>query len=389
MRKLKSILSILTIMALILVNTSAIAYSGRFDTDNEITMSEYLVNGKGGVDIAPTVGGYRLYCQANVINSDTYNKIKKLKDEIYVIGYHNLYEESKSEDDRINYEASQEYYKNNYGTYVEDFSDEKVDENQSSIIYWLPDFTDNWQRSMDNSYNIDLASFSGTKDIVVWVQVEKRDGTRIYDAEVYEVTGTKNENVNTNTSTDITNSTISNNTTSTNNSVSNNTNSSTDITNNVNSTNTVNNTTTNTNTTNTVNNTTTNTNTTNTVNNTTTNTNTTNTVNNTTTNTNTTQNTSSNKNENTANKGDSTINKNDTSTNKGNATTKGDNTTIKDNSTSGGSKTTTSSISTKSDKTTSTEKLPYAGIKEKITRVSIVIAVAIAGILFIKYKKIK
>lgn len=363
MRKLKSILSILTIMALILVNTSAIAYSGRFDTDNEITMSEYLVNGKGGVDIAPTVGGYRLYCQANVINSDTYNKIKKLKDEIYVIGYHNLYEESKSEDDRINYEASQEYYKNNYGTYVEDFSDEKVDENQSSIIYWLPDFTDNWQRSMDNSYNIDLASFSGTKDIVVWVQVEKRDGTRIYDAEVYEVTGTKNENVNTNTSTDITNSTISNNTTSTNNSVSNNTNSSTDITNNVNSTNTVNNTTTNTNTTNT--------------------------VNNTTTNTNTTQNTSSNKNENTANKGDSTINKNDTSTNKGNATTKGDNTTIKDNSTSGGSKTTTSSISTKSDKTTSTEKLPYAGIKEKITRVSIVIAVAIAGILFIKYKKIK
>ena len=30
-----------------------------------------------------------------------------------------------------------------------------------------------------------------------------------------------------------------------------------------------------------------------------------------------------------------------------------------------------------------------AGIKEKITRVSIVIAVAIAGILFIKYKKIK
>ena len=232
MKKLKSILSILTIMVLILINTNAIAYSGKFDVEDEIKISEYLINGKGEIDIARNVAGYKLYCQANVMDNDTYKQIKKLKDELNVIYAYNIYEASKSEDSKNAYESTQIYYKSLYGTNVEDFSDQKADENMSIIISLLPNYTDKWEETTDNTFNINLSSFSGTKDIVVWVQLEKMDGTRIYDAEVYEVTGTKQDNnVNTNTSVDNNNSTIENgvandtNSTNTNNNTTNNTNS--------------------------------------------------------------------------------------------------------------------------------------------------------------------
>ena len=118
MKKLKSILSILTIMVLILINTNAIAYSGKFDVEDEIKISEYLINGKGEIDIARNVAGYKLYCQANVMDNDTYKQIKRLKDELNVIYAYNIYEASKSDDDKDEYESTQIYYKSLYGTNV-------------------------------------------------------------------------------------------------------------------------------------------------------------------------------------------------------------------------------------------------------------------------------
>ena len=388
MKKLKSILSILTIMVLILINTNAIAYSGKFDVEDEIKISEYLINGKGEIDIARNVAGYKLYCQANVMDNDTYKQIKRLKDELNVIYAYNIYEASKSDDDKDEYESTQIYYKSLYGTNVEDFSDQKADENMSIIISLLPNYTDKWEETTDNTFNINLSSFSGTKDIVVWVQLEKMDGTRIYDAEVYEVTGTKQDNnVNTNTSVDNNNSTIENGVANDTNS----TNTNNNTTNNTNSTNTNNNTTNNTNSTNTNNNTTNNTNSTNTNNNTTNNTNSTNTNNNTTNNTN-----STNTNNNTTNNANST-NRNNSTTNSTNSSSKKNNTTSKNSSTvnngsannKGTTSTTNNSAVAKSDKTTSTEKLPYTGVKEKAIIASIVIAMIGAGIFYIKYKKIK
>ena len=388
MKKLKSILSILTIMALILINTNAIAYSGKFDIEDEIQISEYLINGKGEIDIARNVAGYKLYCQANVMDNNTYKQIKKLKDELNVIHTYNIYEASKSDDDKDEYESTQIYYKSLYGTNVEDFSDQKADEDHSIIISLLPNYTDKWEKTTDNTFNINLSSFSGTKDIVVWVQLEKMDGTRIYDAEVYEVTGTKQDNnVNTNTSVDNNNSTIENDVANDTNS----TNTNNNTTNNTNSTNTNNNTTNNTNSTNTNNNTTNNTNSTNTSNNTTNKTNSTNTNNNTTNNTN-----STNTNNNTTNNANST-NRNNSTTNSTNSSSKENNTTSKNSSTvnngsannKGTTSTTNNSTVAKSDKTTSTEKLPYAGIKEKAIIASIVISMIGAGIFYIKYKKIK
>ena len=362
MKKLKSILSILTIMVLILINTNAIAYSGKFDVEDEIKISEYLINGKGEIDIARNVAGYKLYCQANVMDNDTYKQIKRLKDELNVIYAYNIYEASKSDDDKDEYESTQIYYKSLYGTNVEDFSDQKADENMSIIISLLPNYTDKWEETTDNTFNINLSSFSGTKDIVVWVQLEKMDGTRIYDAEVYEVTGTKQDNnVNTNTSVDNNNSTIEN-----------------GVANDTNSTNTNNNTTNNTNSTNTNNNTTNNTNSTNTNNNTTNNTNSTNTNNNTTNNANSTnRNNSTTNSTNSSSKKNNTTSKNSSTVNNGSANNKGT------------TSTTNNSAVAKSDKTTSTEKLPYTGVKEKAIIASIVIAMIGAGIFYIKYKKIK
>ena len=90
------------------------------------------------------------------------------------------------------------YYKNLYGKIVEDWTDEKIKEDASIIKNLLPNYTDSWKQTTDNSFDIELSNFSGNKDFVVWVQLVKQDGTKAYDAEVFELTGTKKDTTNNN-----------------------------------------------------------------------------------------------------------------------------------------------------------------------------------------------
>ena len=198
MKKLKNILSIILVAIIILTATSTMAYSGTLDASDDILISDTMTNGRGVIDIARGVAGYKLYYQANELSNDTYKQIKQLKDELRVIQAFNVYELTKSDADYNEYYSAQMYYKNLYGKIVEDWTDEKIKEDASIIKNLLPNYTDSWKQTTDNSFDIELSNFSGNKDFVVWVQLVKQDGTKAYDAEVFELTGTKKDTTNNN-----------------------------------------------------------------------------------------------------------------------------------------------------------------------------------------------
>ena len=198
MKKLKNILSVILAVIIMLTATSTMAYSKTLDVRDEIQISTFISNEKGSIKIANQITGYSLYYQVNEMDNSTYKKIKQLEDELRVIQAFNMYEAAKTEKLYDEYLSTQIYYKNLYGTNVTNCRSQRADEAKSTIIYLLPDYKETWNQITDNSFNVNLSSFSGTKNFVVWVQLIKQDGTKVYDAEVFELTGTKKETTNDN-----------------------------------------------------------------------------------------------------------------------------------------------------------------------------------------------
>ena len=348
MKKLKNILSIILVAIIILTATSIMAYSGILDARDDISISNTITNGKGSIDIARGVAGYKLYYQANELSNDTYKQIKQLKDELRVIQAFNIYEATQADSDYDEYASTQMYYKNLYGKNVDDCSEQKVNEDMSIIISLLPEYTDSWKQTKDNSFDIDLSSFAGTKDFVVWVQLLKQDGTKAYDAEVFELTGTKQETTNNNGSNNNGSSNIGNN--GSNNNGSNNNGSSNSGNNGSNNNGSSNN-----------------------------------------GNNGSNNNGSSNSGNNGSNNNGSSNNGNNGSNNSGNSGTNNNGSSNNGTSTdvkNAGKDTSTKSSSSTGDKTTSSSKLPYAGMAKGTTIVAILVAVAGTVVSYIKYRKL-
>ena len=351
-------------------NTDNTKKSIILDPDDEIKIYDYLTDGKGQIDIARNVKGYKLYVQAVELDNDTYKQIKQLKDELTVISDYNLYIASNSQQDKDTYESAQAYYKNLYGTNVTNCTDERVDEAISqinSLLLQKAHYSENandWLQTTDNTFYLDPSVFTGTKDIAVWAKLQKQDGTEVYDAEVYELTGTKKSDEKPENNNTTENNVVENNTTN-NNTIENSTTNNNTVENNTINNNTVDNNTINNNTTenNTVNNNAEN----NTVNN--------NTENNTTDNNKTNENKSNNSN------GEKSDNSNNSSSNQ-----------LKSENSNNGSSTSSKSTPSTTTSTTSTSKIPYAGSAEVIqvtVLISIVAAIVAAVVCLIKYNKIK
>ena len=338
MKKLKNILSIILVAIIILTATSTMAYSGTLDVGHDIEIETTISEGKGSIKIANGMTGYNLYYQTNEIDNDTYKKIKQLKDELRVIQAFHMYEAAQTDETYDEYVSTQIYYKKLYGTTLSKLTDERADEAQSTIIYLLPNYTESWTQTTDNSFNIDLSSFSGTKDFVVWVQLIKQDGSKAYDAEVFEVTGTRQDTTNNNGNNGANNSGNS----GTNNNGSSNNGTSTDGKNDGKDNNGT---------------------------------------------------STDGKNDGKDNNGTSTDGKNDGKDNNG-TSTDGKSDGKDKNGTSTDGKNTDKDTSTKSssstgDKTTASSKLPYAGVAKGTTIVTIVVAMVGAIISYVKYRKLK
>ena len=385
MKKLKNILSIILVAIIILTATSTMAYSGTLDASDDILISDTMTNGRGVIDIARGVAGYKLYYQANELSNDTYKQIKQLKDELRVIQAFNVYELTKSDADYNEYYSAQMYYKNLYGKIVEDWTDEKIKEDASIIKNLLPNYTDSWKQTTDNSFDIELSNFSGTKDFVVWVQLVKQDGTKAYDAEVFELTGTKKDTTNNNGNSGSNNNVSSNNG---NNGSNNNgsSNSGNNGSNNNGSSNSGNNGSNNNGSSNSGNNGSNNNGSSNSGNNGSNNNGSSNNGNNGSNN-----NGSSNNGNNGSNNNGSSNSGNNGSNNSGNSGTNNNGSSNNGTSTdvkNAGKDTSTKSSSSTGDKTTSSSKLPYAGMAKGTTIVAILVAIAGTVISYIKYRKL-
>ena len=159
MKNLKNILSVILAVIIMLTATSTMAYSKTLDVRDEIQISTFI---------------------SNEMDSSTYKKIKQLEDELRVIQAFNMYEAAKTQKLYDEYLSTQIYYKNLYGTNVTNCRSQRADEAKSTIIYLLPDYKETWNQTTDNSFNVNLSSFSGTKYFLVWVKLIKKYFTKLY-----------------------------------------------------------------------------------------------------------------------------------------------------------------------------------------------------------------
>ena len=189
MKKLR--LTLATIFAVAAISTGVFAYTGTdVDTHYNINMPSALSEGKG------TVSGISKF---QFVDSDasTYATLKKYDAQVNLIKAY-LASERDPENTTLaeNYRSLCTKYEAKYGTvsalYQEHgnvLDDNTVSDIRSLWIKALPSFdASKWETSTNGQISIDLSTFKGTKYVVAWVQ-----SGDMYDAEIYVVTGTKQD----------------------------------------------------------------------------------------------------------------------------------------------------------------------------------------------------
>ena len=215
MKKIKKYFLLILTVSLIAVLTNVKAYSGVVDSNDDIQMPSKLVSGQGEVTISRNFHDYTMSYQLVEIDNNTYKEISKLKEELLVAEYYNIYEADQSDLNYDNYTSAYKYYQEKYGVTVDDYTEKHINEVLSQIIGLWPSYTDNWTVANGKNINIDLSTISGTHDYVIWTKVVT-DTNTIYDADAYELVGTKIEN-NTSSDNNTNNNDTNNNNTSDNN----------------------------------------------------------------------------------------------------------------------------------------------------------------------------
>lgn len=241
--KLISIILLMLISSIIYCGYSN-AYSSDIEIDPKslISMPWMVIGGSGDIDISSEISDYTLYYQVVEVPSDIYSKIKKNDEdgkkelESLKTEYKKLEEEKNNlkteldkaktayetakanEEDEL--ESLKEKYdtaEENYNNKVEEYNNKikeynaKIKELNNTLKELTPTYIENnWVKTTDNKFNVDLSSFSGEKAVVVWVKLVVSDGT-YYDQAIYSMKGNKVENTtdNKNTNTDTKNDSTS------------------------------------------------------------------------------------------------------------------------------------------------------------------------------------
>lgn len=82
-----------------------------------------------------------------------------------------------------------------YNTKVDEYNT-KVNEVNNSIKELTPTYIENnWVKTEDESFSIDLLQFSGNKAFTIGVKLDTADGNTYYDETIYTMTGTKVDEV--------------------------------------------------------------------------------------------------------------------------------------------------------------------------------------------------
>ena len=194
MKNLKNLLSVIIFAIILTISTGVFAYTGVGDVDPEFkfTMPSSLSNGEGTVS---GVSGAMNY-QFVEITSEKYASIKKIEAQYDLIEVYVRYAENPTDEGlTTSWETACKKYTNQYGgTVTEVLNQYGVGPDILTLCRnaWIVELTNfdasKWISSSNSKISIDVSTFEGTKYYIAWIQVGD-----IYDAEVYMVTGTKQE----------------------------------------------------------------------------------------------------------------------------------------------------------------------------------------------------
>lgn len=221
MKKTKVLLILFLILFIsILPFSYSNAHSVDLDQNKLISFPLVITNGSGSITIKSSETGYSLYYQAVEISNTIYDEIEKttndgnaelknIKAEIDTLdnecdnlktiydealeNYKNATEEQK-EQAKTAYETAKTNYQNKvteYNNKVKEYNS-KYEEISSKVKKLTPTYIENnWVKTNDNKFTVDLSKFSGEKAFAVWAKLVSSDGTISYDEATYTMSGTK------------------------------------------------------------------------------------------------------------------------------------------------------------------------------------------------------
>lgn len=201
------------------------AHSVELDPESLIAFPVLISGGKGIINISSAESNYSLYYQAVEISDAIYAQITQVRttgkteleeiekerdalnnertnlkttydqaEKAYTEGKNNGLSETELATLKNNYDTAKANYDQKYTEYISKVNEciSKSIEINNKVKELTPMYVEsNWVKTTDNSFGVDLKSFSGKKVFVVWAKMVTSDGNTYYDETIYQVAGTK------------------------------------------------------------------------------------------------------------------------------------------------------------------------------------------------------
>lgn len=209
MKSLKISLTTIVFAVILTISTGVFATTTATLDDSIIAMPGALNDGKGTVSSSIGTVSYQFVLDG--ISNDSIALINRYEEEIALIKAYNNYEAEvaslavdpadTSAPSYQTFKSLEDAYKSKY-TELSDGTDfgstsayeaNKVDVLESKIIALYGDFDDSkWVSAVNSSAELDLSTFKGTKNAVLWVRTSSGSANQ-YRPQWYKVTGTQTD----------------------------------------------------------------------------------------------------------------------------------------------------------------------------------------------------
>ena len=226
MKKTKALL-ILSLVFLISVIpfTNVNAHSVELDPNSLISLPMTIFGGKGTITIKDSETGYNLYYQAVEIPDEVNAQIEanesegkaeldSIETELDTIkketeslkttldnakkAYNEKLNSGETDEELETLKSEYETARTNYNNKVDEYNNkvkeyrDKAEEIDKKTRELTPEYVEeNWIKTEDGKFDIDISRFSGDKTFVVWAKLVSSDSTITYDEARYTASGTK------------------------------------------------------------------------------------------------------------------------------------------------------------------------------------------------------
>lgn len=230
MKKIKVLFILFFILCINIIPFDYVnAHSVDLDPEKLISFPWLISNGEGTISIDDSQTGYSLYYQAVEIPNADYVKMEEIKNNGKIAldtikselekldaecdnlktTYDEAFEaweakvESGASDEEIeSAKTAYETAKTNYQNKVKEYNNKvaeynaKSEEINNKVKALVPTYLENnWLKTEDGKFSVDLSQFSGDKAFAVWAKLVSSNGTISYDEATYTMSGTKVDKV--------------------------------------------------------------------------------------------------------------------------------------------------------------------------------------------------